>query len=46
MRSIKDYIAFTLIALPLFLFRVSIIPVRLLGYAVEVNMYKDLEDNQ
>lgn len=46
MRSIKDYIAFMLVAFPLFLFKVLIIPVRLLGYTVEINMYKDLEDNQ
>ena len=46
MRNIRDYIALILVAFPLFLFRISIIPVRLLGYAVEVNMYKDLEDSQ
>ena len=42
MRSIKDYIALILVAFPLFLFRVLIIPIRLLGYTVEINMYKDI----
>ena len=40
-RSVKDYIALILIAFPLFLFRVLIIPIRLLGYAVEINIYED-----
>lgn len=41
MRSNKDYIALILIIFPLFLFMVLIIPIRLLGYAVEINMYED-----
>lgn len=46
MRSIKDYIALMLVAFPLFLFRILIIPIRLIGYVVEINIYKDKEDNQ
>lgn len=41
MRIIKDYIAFILVAFPLLLFRVLIIPIRLLGYTVEINIYED-----
>lgn len=46
MKNIKDHIAFLLVAFPLFLFRVSIIPIRLLGYTFEISMYKDMENNQ
>lgn len=41
MRSVKDYIALILVSFPLILFRILIIPIRLLGYAVEINMYED-----